>query len=88
MADTKHESYILIPMNSLSHLWLKWSKIINLFEKESNMLNFKKLSVKANIIIEINYIDDLEFVYRFSEWIPEHWNLKLRFDSTYLKFNI
>ena len=88
LADTKHESYILIPMNSLSHLRLKWSKIINLFEKESNRLNFKKLSVNANIIIEINDIDDLEFVYRFSEWIPEHWNLELRFDSTYLKFNI
>ena len=86
--DIKYESYILIPINSLSHLRLKWSKISKLFEKESNRSNFKKLSVKANIIIEINSIDDLEFIYRFSEWIPEHWDLELRFDSTYLKFNI
>ena len=82
--DIKHESYILTPINSLSHLRLKWSKFTNLFEKESNKLNFKKLYLNANVIIELNSINDLEFVYQFSEWILEHWNFELRFDSTYV----
>ena len=85
LADLKNESCILIPRNNLSWIKLILSDIPNIFENEINVRNFKSLSFKTKIIIEISSMNDLVKLNKLKEYFPEHSELAISYSLTKIK---
>ena len=78
----KNESCILIPKNKLSYINLNLINIFNIFGNEINVRNFKSLSLKTKIIIELSSMDDLSELNKLKEYFPDHSELTIDFSDT------
>ena len=82
MGDLDNESCILIPKNNLSYIKLFLRDISYILENEFNVVNFKSLSLKAKIIIEISSMDDLTEINKLKEYFPERSELTISYSDT------
>ena len=80
--DLNNESCILIPRNNLLCIKLNLRDMYKIFENEINVRNFKSLSLKTKIIIEISTIKELVELNKLKEYIPEHSELAIYFSNT------
>ena len=80
--DLNNESCILIPKNSLSGIQLDLRDTSSIFANEISVKNFKSLSSKTKIIIELSSMDDLAKLNKIKEYFPEHSELKIGFPDT------
>ena len=80
--DLKNESCILISRNNLSCIKLNIKKIVYIFENEISVTNFKSLSLKTKIIIEIFSMNDLALLNELKEYFPEHSELAIDYSDT------
>ena len=82
MDDLKVDDCILIPKNNLSYIKLNLKNFANILENEINIANFKSLSLKTKIIIEICSMEDLAELNKLKEYFPEHSELEIDFSDT------
>ena len=80
--DLKVDDCILIPKNNLSYIKLNLKNFANILENEINIANFKSLSLKTKIIIEICSMEDLAELNKLKEYFPEHSELEIDFSDT------
>ena len=82
MDDLNSENCILIPRNNLSYIKWNFKNIFNIFENEINLINFKSLSLKTKIVIELSSIDELAELSKLKEYFPVHSELKINYSGT------
>ena len=82
LSDLNNESCILIPRNNLSCIQLDLIDFANIFENIINVANFKSLSFKTKIVIELSSIEDLAKLNKLKEYFPEHSELKISYCPT------
>ena len=82
MGDLKNESCILIPKNNLSCIRLRLKDISNIFENEINVANFKSLSSKTKIIIELSSVNSLAELNKLKEYFSNNSELEIKFSPT------
>ena len=80
--DLKKESCILIPRNNLSCIKWNFENISNTLENGINVANFKSLSLKTKIIIEVSSMNDLAELNKLKECFPDHSELKISYSDT------
>ena len=82
MSVLNNESCILIPRNNLSCIQLDLIDFANIFENIINVANFKSLSFKTKIIIQLSSMNDLAELNKLKEYFPEHSELKISYHPT------
>ena len=82
LGNLNNESCILISRNNLSWIKLKWRNIFNIFKNEINVINFKSLSLKTKIVIELSSMKNLAELNKLKEYFPEHSELAISYFDT------
>ena len=77
LGDLKNKSCILIPRNNLSRIEWNFKNMSNIFENKINLINFKSLSLKTKIIIQLFSMKDLVKLNKLKEYFPEHSELEI-----------